>query len=851
MDGSGIQLFSYLEGPSHRYIIPVYQRRYDWKIENCKQLYNDLLRLTKDKDGNHFFGSIVSDVVGAGSITEYHIIDGQQRLTTVTILLLAIAKLVEKGEVHSSEVDLNNQIMERFIISKWAKEDDKIKLIPVKRDRQALYSLIFGEEDDYVENSNLTINFKYFYDRLKKDSLIIDEIFSAIQRLQVISITLEKGDDAQLIFESLNSTGLALSEGDKIRNFILMNLPLDKQNKYFEKYWIKIEDFTNKRIDNFVRNYLSIKTFSMPTMSKVYFEFKDYVYKHNDSLEELLEDMLRYSKFYRKLIDGESGFKNKDLDNSMFNLKKMEITVTEPFLMEVFSLNDKGELSIDDLIGIFNTIEIYLFRRNICGVATNALNKIFLNLNKDIIRYDGTSDSYVEKLKYNLTQKRDSGRFPKDEEFYENLNNKEIYLMRGRFKNYLFNKIENYNTVETRDIYNHLDEGTYSIEHIMPQKLNDDWYDELGDNAEEIHEKWIHKLGNLTITGYNSDMGNSSFEKKRDGKHGFKKSGIRMNQDLALLDSWGEEEIEKRHKDLLDLSVYEIWKYPTTKFELQREDLEYISLADDDYDLKGKKILKINFRGEEMIFKSWVDTFTFIIKILHEEDKSQLINLVREEPRDVLGLNFFTTSNDLRSFEKIDEDIFVSTNNNTNTKIRILSKLFELYDENPDNLIFYFEDVDNFDRIPENLKEEYWNYAIPIIRETNKGNDTFKNVTRSKSSWIAGTTGTSGFYISCYFYMKSAKVLMTLNKSDKEVNKAAFDYLYKYKDDIENNLGFKLSWNRLDDNKMSTIEVAIENINSKDKSNWGKIAKFHAEMSDAFYKEFVPRLREFKNQYNQ
>lgn len=850
MKGDGIQLFSYLEGPSHRYIIPVYQRRYDWKIENCKQLYNDLLRLSRTKEGNHFFGSIVSDVVGAGSTTEYHIIDGQQRLTTVTLLLLAIAKLVEKDEVESQEIDLNDQIMERFIISKWAKEDDRIKLIPVKRDRKALHSLIFDEEDEYIENSNLTINYKYFYERLKKDAHHIDEIYSAILRLQVISITLEKGDDAQLIFESLNSTGLALSEGDKIRNFILMNLPLDEQNKYFEKYWIKIEDLTNKKIDNFVRNYLSIKTSSTPTMAKVYFEFKEYVNRHNDSLEELLEDMLRYSKFYKKLLDGESGLKNKDLDSSMFNLKKMEISVTEPFFMEVFSLYDKEELSLDDLIGIYSVIEAYLFRRNICGVGTNALNKIFLNLNKDIIRYDGSTDNYVDKLKYNLINKRDSGRFPKDEEFYENFYNKEVYLMRGRFKNYLFNKIENYNTVETKDIYNHLDDGTYSIEHIMPQKLNEDWFEELGDNAEEIHDKWIHKLGNLTITGYNSDMGNSSFEKKRDGKHGFKKSGIRMNQDLSLLGSWGEVEIEKRHRNLLDLSVYEIWKYPSTDFELQREDVEYISLADDDYDLKGKKILKINFRGEESSFKNWVDAFTFIIKTLHEEDKSQLINLVREEPRDVLGLNFFTSSDDLRSFEKIDEDIFVSTNNDTNTKIRILSKLFELYEEDPDNLIFYFEDSDNFDKTQENIKEEYWNYAIPIIKEANFDNNTFRNVNGTKNSWVSGSIGINRFYISCYFYMKSAKVLMTLNKTDKEVNKAAFDYLYKNKEIIENNLGLKLYWNRLDDNKMSTIDVAIENINSRDKSNWEKIAKFHAEMSDAFYKEFVPRLREFKSQYN-
>lgn len=291
MKGDGIFLFSYMEGSSHRYVIPVYQRRYDWKIDNCKQLYNDLIRLTKN-DGTHFFGSIVSDVKGGGATTEFYIIDGQQRLTTVTLLLLALAKLVEEGEAKSNVRDLSNQIMERFIISKWADMDNRIKLIPVKRDRQALYNLIFEAKEDYIENSNLTINFKYFYDRLKKDSDIIDEIYYAIQRLQVISITLDKDDDAQLIFESLNSTGLALSEGDKIRNFILMNLPLDIQNDYFEKYWIKIEDLTNKKIDNFVRNYLSIKTFSTPTMAKVYLEFKDYVNKHNDTLKDLLEDML-------------------------------------------------------------------------------------------------------------------------------------------------------------------------------------------------------------------------------------------------------------------------------------------------------------------------------------------------------------------------------------------------------------------------------------------------------------------------------------------------------------------------------------------------------------------------------
>lgn len=232
---------------------------------------------------------------------------------------------------------------------------------------------------------------------------------------------------------------------------------------------------------------------------------------------------------------------------------------------------------------------------------------------------------------------------------------------------------------------------------------------------------------------------------------------------------------------------------------------------------------------------------------MHEEDKSKLINLVIEKPNNILGYSFSTDSNDFINFEKIDDNISVSINNDTNTKMRLLRRLFELFEENSENLVFYFEESENFDRYPENLKEEYWKYAIPIIKEANIDNETFMNVTRSKGSWITGTTGTSGFYISCYYYMKSAKVSMVLNKSDKEKNKAAFDYLYKYKESIENNLGYKLSWNRLDDNKMSTIDVAIENINTRDKSNWKKIAKFHADMSDAFYKEFVPRLREFQN----
>lgn len=850
MKGDAIQLLSLLEGANNRYIIPVYQRSYDWKIENCKQLYNDLIRLIKDNRTNHFFGSIVSDIVGNGNNIEFHIIDGQQRLTTITLLLLAISKLVKNKEVESEYSDLTNEILERFIISKWAEKDNMIKLIPIKKDREALRVLIFGDEDEYIQNSNLTINYNYFYDRLKREFKNIDRFYNAIQNLQVISITLEKSDDAQLIFESLNSTGLALSEGDKIRNFILMNLHPAEQVRFYENYWVKIEKLTKKNIDSFVRNYISIKTNSTPTMAKVYVEFKNYVNKTDISLENLLIDMLRYSKFYKKLLDGESGLNSKDLDRILFNLKRLEITVTEPFFMEIFNLNDKGELSVDELIEIFKVVENYLFRRNICDVATNALNKIFLNLNREILRYDGTYENYVEKLKYNLLNKRDSGRFPDDDEFYESLDAKQVYLMRGRYKNYLFNKFENYNTVETKDVYNHLDEGTYSIEHIMPQKLNKVWIEELGENAEEIHDKWIHKLGNLTLTGYNSDMSNSSFKKKRDAEHGFRNSGLRMNQDLALLDSWTEDEIIKRHESMLDRATNVIWKYPSTNFKPKAKELDYFSLADEESNLSGRNILKINFRGDEIDLRTWVDAYILVIKALHEEDKSILIDIANSDENDILAYSFSTNGNRYSNFEEIDDNICANTNSNTNMKVKILRELFDLYDEDLENLVFYMGDRKTVEDDKYLIKEEYWNYAIPIIKERNEENNLFTNVNRGSGTWIVGSFGISGFGIFCWFYRSMVKVSMVLEKSDKELNKAAFDYLYKYKEEIENNLGFELSWNKLEDKNLSRIDVALEDENSYDKEKWDKYADFHADMSDKLYKELVPRLREFKAQGN-
>ena len=604
MKGSEAKMTAFMEGADKRYIIPVYQRKYDWKLENCRQLYDDLKKIITDNRGSHFFGSIVSSVVPNGSKIEYHIIDGQQRLTTVTLLLLAMRNLIANGVISSGEGKLDEQISQRFLIAPWAKEDDRIKLHPVKSDREALERL-FGDEEDYDNSSNLTINYRFFCDTLLKQEVPVDDLYTAVGRLEIISITLDPGDNAQLIFESLNSTGLALTEGDKIRNFILMGLPPTEQNHCYDSYWAKIEKCTGNDVSGFVRDYLSIKQQSTPTINNVYRVFKSYAEDLKLPVETLLEDLLRYARFYEKLLICKSGLKEKRLDDCLYRMARLEIVVIRPYLMEVLRLNQDGKLSVDDVLRIFLITENYLFRRNICDVPTNALNKVFLTLNREILRFDNTADNYVAKLIYVLLSKRESSRFPDDAEFCTALANKQVYQMRGKYKAYLFERFENYGTIETKDVYTHLDNNVYTIEHIMPQHLTPAWTEALGADYAEIHETWLHRLANLTLTGYNPGLSNKSFAEKRDAEEsGYKASGLKMNQKIASKTSWGLAELQERNDEMVALAK-KIWSYPETDFKPSEKEYDSCTLDDENIDLTGRDISKYSLQNVEQIVSSW------------------------------------------------------------------------------------------------------------------------------------------------------------------------------------------------------------------------------------------------------
>lgn len=382
MTGSELKLVSYMQGSNKRFVIPVYQRNYDWKTENCKQLFDDLIKIEKNHRKSHFFGSIVSVFNPDGANEEFLVIDGQQRLTTVSLLFLAMYNAMEQKLVIPDKASLSERIYSEYLVDKYQDEETRIKLKPVKNDRVAFRKL-FNNTEEYVKESNLTTNYLYFYERIQKQEITVDELFDAICRLEIINIKLNQDDNPQLIFESLNSTGVALSEGDKIRNFILMGLPANLQNKYYEDYWNKIEVCTDYDVSAFIRDYLSVKQQATPSMNKVYFTFKSFVEENALETEALLIELLDYAKRYQILLKG--GTSNKELNSCIYCLNRLETTVTRPFFLEILRMNEQGKLSIEDTAQIFRITENYLFRRMICEVPTNALNKIFLLLHKEII----------------------------------------------------------------------------------------------------------------------------------------------------------------------------------------------------------------------------------------------------------------------------------------------------------------------------------------------------------------------------------------------------------------------------------------------------------------------------------
>lgn len=672
--------------------IPVYQRNYDWKESQCERLFDDLERLVRRHQKNHFFGSLVICKKEKSGIGNYEIIDGQQRITTISLLLLALCHLMEEGALVVENEYLQNKVMETCLIYPYVEERERIRLVPVKDDRKA-YEALFKDYADRVPDSNMTMNYKYLKNRMRKSGLTADEIFGAVGKLVTVNITLDRDDDAQLIFESLNSTGLNLSEGDKIRNFLLMGLPSERQERYYDEYWHPLEENVRYNVDVFIRDYLSLKLSRIPTFNNIYEDFKLYVEMENpEDIEDLLKELLEASRRYAVLL-GETDY-GDELDRCLFRLNRLGTSVIRPYLLEVFRFMDEGRLSRRQVTDICLALESYIFRRLICDIPTNALSKLFVSLHKEILRLDAadgekeSADRYVEKLLYILSRKRERSKFPMDEEFMTSLANKNIYDMLSKNRKYYFERMENYGTIETKDVWTQLETGAYSIEHIMPQTLTEKWRNDLRQDGdpEAIQEKWLHKAANLTLTGYNSNYSNSPFAEKRDVKCGFRDSGLRMNQWIGRQERWSVPQLEARTRELTEKAL-EIWPYPETDYEPANAMEDFILLSDD-VDVTGKGVTTMIFRGAEQPVGTWVEMYQKVLRELYSEHPDFFRRLAVSRSEETPDCHFSTEQDYFRFKRPIGEDMYVFTDNNTKTKLYVLQKIFEMLDIDADNLAF-------------------------------------------------------------------------------------------------------------------------------------------------------------------
>ncbi|MGL2879768.1 GmrSD restriction endonuclease domain-containing protein [Helicobacter pylori] len=561
MEANAMKLLDFIgKSQEKQFVIPIYQMVYSWEKEQCKQLWDDIIKTGgNDQIEGHFIGSIVfvHDGIYTTNYNELLIIDSQQRLTTITLLFIALRNYLN-DEDEFLEKFSHQKIQNRYLINSDEKGDKKFKLILSEPDRDTLLSLIDENRRKPSEpSSKIMENFKLFEEWIRKNTDKLETIFKGLEKLMVVEISLERGkDNPQLIFESMNSKGIELTQTDLIRNYIIMETEVEKQEDFYNQYWRAMEeDFKqsekqSKRedlFDKFVRHYLTIKTGKIPNEKRVHEAFKRYQQERGIETEVLLQDLQKYCGYFCQIAFKKEA--DKDLNKALSFLVDLEMDVVYPLLLELYSDYKDGVLSKQDFIPIIYLTESYICRRAVYMPGSGGLNKVFASFTKKI-----NKDQYRESIKAHfLSLEKTTGKFPKDSEFRDSLITIDFYHFK-KIK-YFLERLENFDTKEP------VNTKECTIEHIMPQTLNLEWERDLGGNFQAIHEKYLNTIGNLTLTGYNEKYSNNSFQEKRDMEKGFKQSPLKLNQSLKDLESFGEKEIEKRANDLADWAL-KIWTYP-------------------------------------------------------------------------------------------------------------------------------------------------------------------------------------------------------------------------------------------------------------------------------------------------
>lgn len=556
---------------SPQFVIPIYQRTYSWTERECRQLWDDIIRSgSDDKVSGHFVGSIVYIEKGLFAVMGPNpllVIDGQQRLTTVTLLIAALSSALSKlAEDLREPVDgfSPRKLRNYYLLNPEEEDERQYKLILSQTDKTSLIAIVSGVEQPKDHSLRVTENFKLFESWITGLKGDFAAVCKGLAKLIVVDISLNRDhDNPQLIFESMNSTGRELTQADLIRNFILMGLEPNLQTRLYESYWRPMEvDFGQAAygtyFDGFMRHYLTVKTGEIPNVKEVYEAFKSYTRLPKVSaagVETLVAEIRAFARYFCAMALGAEP--DRGLKAAFQDLREMRVDVAYPFLLELYDDYANGLLAKEDLMKAVRLVEAYVFRRAICAIPTNSLNKTFATFSKALKK-----DRYLESIQAHLLLLPSYRRFPDDEEFKREIKVRDLYNFPRR--SYWLRRLENHKRSKE-----HVMVDEYTIEHILPQNenLSAAWRVALGPEWKRIQDTWLHTLGNLTLTGFNSEYSDRPFKEKRDMEGGFQQSPIKLNEGLGQLEQWNEEAIINRAKKLADKAVG-VWVIPSLPAEI-------------------------------------------------------------------------------------------------------------------------------------------------------------------------------------------------------------------------------------------------------------------------------------------
>jgi uncharacterized protein with ParB-like and HNH nuclease domain/predicted transport protein len=550
---------------SPQFVIPIYQRTYSWTEKECRQLWDDIVRTGgNDSISVHFIGSIVYIETGLSQVTHQSpllVIDGQQRLTTVTLLIAALANAL--GDTEPVDGFSPRKLRHYYLLNPEETGERHYKLLLSQTDKTSLMAIVAGTEQPKEKSLKVTQNFQFFEELIANRKGEFVAVCNGLAKLVVVDVALNRDqDNPQLIFESMNSTGRELSQADLIRNFILMGLEPELQTHLYEQFWRPMEvdfgqDAYEKHFDGFMRHYLTVKTSDIPNVNAVYEAFKTYARSPKVAqagVAELVKDIRDFSRYFCAMALGAEA--DADLRLAFHDLRELKVDVAYPYLLELYSDYAKEILSASDFLAVVRLVEAYVFRRAICSIPTNSLNKTFATFTKSIKK-----DQYLESVRAHFLLLPSYRRFPSDEEFRRDLHTRDLYNFRSR--SYWLRRLENHGRKERVPV------DEYTIEHILPQNenLSAAWKAALGPEWERVQKTWLHTLGNLTLTGYNSEYSDRPFAEKRDMSGGFKESPLKLNASLGQLDEWNEEAIITRAGRLADMAL-QVWSAPSLAQEV-------------------------------------------------------------------------------------------------------------------------------------------------------------------------------------------------------------------------------------------------------------------------------------------